>query len=217
MADRRHPTLHGLGRALGALALCSTLACIAVIAGVGASGIPAASPSELTLLPGDSAIWFVGIKNNAVPVPGRLGGLSGAIDIEARSGWVEVSIATLDTQDEERDRNIVTHLFAAAEHPTARFEIESVSGNASLPRAGESVEIEVSGTLLLRGIRSPLQAKARLTREGEARVRVQTREPLVLEKEQLDLVQPFAVLQAVCGHEALSGAVPVQLDLLFGS
>ncbi len=172
-------------------------------------------PEKLLLTGHESKIWFIGIKNGAIPVPGWLGGLTGVIDVTGHRGWVEIEIATLDTGDAERDGNILKHLFAAADHPRARFAIKDATGALELPAIGGSVDLQVSGLLTLRGAETPLLVPARLTREGVSRVRVQTREPVVLTAEQLGLQPAFQILQAVCGHKALSTAVPIQFDLVF--
>lgn len=176
-----------------------------------------ADPATLKLVAADSTIWFVGIKNNAVPVPGSFTGLRGEIDVAGRTGFVEVSVASLETGDEERDSNIRIHLFGESEHPMARFDIRGADGAPELPAIGSSVELDITGVLTLRGLETPLAVPARLTGLGPGRVRVRTRAPLVLTKDALQLGAPFNVLQAVCGHEALAGAVPVELDLVFDS
>ena len=162
-----------------------------------------------------SRIWFVGIKNNAVAVPGVFAELAGMIDVTGHRGWIEVQIASLATGDAQRDQTIATHLFGAKDHPVARFAIKDTSGADALPPPGSSVELDVTGLLTLRGIETALSVPARLTRETLERIRVQTLSPVVLTKEQLQLEKAFQVLQAVCGHKALSGAVPIQFDLVF--
>ncbi len=180
-------------------------------------GTPNPDPEKLLLVGSESRIYFIGIKNNAVAVPGSFAALSGALDVVGHRGWVEVGVASLATGDAERDQNLIQHLFAGSEHPIVRFAIKDASGATELPPPGGSVELQVTGLLTLRGIETPLELAVRLTREGEERVRVQTLTPLVLTQKQLKLETAFAVLKAVCGHEALSGAVPVQLDLLFAA
>ena len=96
-----------------------------------------------------------------------------------------------------------------------RFEIQGEAGAVRLPAVGESVELEVQGTLELRGEKTALSLRTRLTREKGNRIRVTTLGPFILTKEQLKLDKAFAVLQAVCGHASLSGAVPVQVELVF--
>lgn len=172
-------------------------------------------PNDFQLVAAESSIWFIGIKNNAVAVPGKFAGLSGKIDVIQEAGFVEVTIGTLATGDVERDQKMVEHLFGGADYPLARFDIEGKRGSNQLPEVGTSVDLEVAGVLSLRGIETALTVSARLTREADNRVRVRSLGPLVLTKEQLQLEQAFAVLQAVCGHQALSGAVPIEVDLVF--
>jgi polyisoprenoid-binding protein YceI len=182
--------------------------------------IPQSALAEKFALDRDAShLWFIGTKNSAVAVTGSFATLSGELDTDSRSGFIEVQIRSLATGDEARDANITTHLFGAAEHPTARFVVSGVSGAEALPPLGQSAEVQVSGTLQLRGRSIELTLALRLSSErgpdGTPRLRLQTRGPAILTREQLGLEQAFAALQAVCGHAALSGAVPIQLDLLF--
>ncbi len=172
-------------------------------------------PETLTLVGSESTIWFVGFKNNAVAVPGSFAALDGALDVVGHRGWIEVGIASIATGNAQRDQSIATHLFGGAEFPKARFAIKDALGATELPAIGESVELEVSGILTLRGVETVLTIPAGLTRESAGRIRVQTLAPVVLTAEQLQLGQAFQVLQTVCGHEALSRAVPVSFDLVF--
>ncbi len=172
---------------------------------------------ELTLQSGESVISFVGIKNNAVAVPGSFASLRGGLSIDGRRAWVEVALDLLSTGNEERDQNISVHYFNAREFPLARFSVDSVSGPESLPPVGGSVELVVNGVLEIHGSRIELAVPVRLTREGERRVRVRNTRALVLTSEQLGLAQQHAILKAVCGHEALSAAVPIDFDLVFAA
>lgn len=172
-------------------------------------------PETFTLVPTESTIWFIGTKNNAVAVPGWFTGLQGQIDRVHETGWVEVTVGTLDTGDEARNQSIVTHLFGGADHPTARLDIQGEAGATRLPDVGENVEIQVKGTLSVRGEKTPLTVRTRLTHEPGNRIRVTTLGPFILTKEQLKLEKAFDVLKAVCGHASLSGSVPVQVDLVF--
>ncbi len=192
--------------------LAALIACSACSSGTRQGG---QDPETMTLLGSESTIWFVGIKNNAVAVPGSFAALEGALDVVGHRGWIEVGIASIATGNAERDQSIAMHLFGSAEYPKARFAIKDALGATELPAVGESVELEVSGILTLRGVDTVLTLPARFTRESVGRIRVQTLAPVVLTAEQLQLGQAFQVLQAVCGHEALSRAVPLSFDLVF--
>ena len=172
-------------------------------------------PNDFQLVAAQSAIYFVGIKNNAIAVPGSFSTLSGKIDVVQEAGFVEVGIGTLATGDPERDQNIIDHIFGGSEYPVARFDIEGELGSNQLPPVGGSVDLEVSGVLTLRGVETALSVRTRLSRVSKNRLRVRNLGPFVLTKSQLGLEQAFSVLQAVCGHQALSGAVPIELDLVF--
>ena len=172
---------------------------------------------ELTLQSGESVISFVGIKNNAVAVPGSFASLRGGLSIDSRRAWVEVALDLLSTGDKERDQNISVHYFNVREFPLARFSIDGVTGPESLPPVGGSVELVANGVLEIHGSRIELAVPVRLTREGERRVRVRNTRALVLTSEQLGLAQQHAILKAVCGHEALSAAVPIDFDLVFAA
>ena len=205
-----------IGLTAATLALV-TLACISISAPVDLGGLHQATPTDFTLRSDDSTIWFTGFKNGGVAVGGSFSGRTGGSDAAGRRGSVQVPIATLATGDAERDKNLMTHLFAAGEHPLARFEIQNVTGATGLPAGGERVVVQVEGSLSLRGQTIPLVVSARLTRERSDRLRVASLGPMVLGSEQLGLSQAFAVLKAVCGHALLSSAVPLQFDLLFES
>ena len=170
---------------------------------------------ELLLVEGESRIWFTGIKNNEVAVPGRFSGLRGALSIERGTGWVEVPLSSLDTGHAERDENIRIQLFEAARFPSARLTVDSVGGAERLPELGASIDAEVVGTLDLHGARIEITAPVRIQREARGRLRVTTPEPILLTAEELGLRARLAVLQAVCGHLAVSAVVPIGVDLVF--
>ncbi len=172
-------------------------------------------PDELLLVEEESRIWFTGIKNNEVAVPGSFSGLRGALSIERGTGWVEIPLGALDTGHAERDQNIRLHLFEAPRFPSARLTMDSVSGAEGLPELGASIDVKVLGTLDLRGARIEITAPVRIRREAPRRLRVTTLEPILLTADELGLRARLAVLQAVCGHAAVSGVVPIGVDLVF--
>ena len=188
---------------------CGFLLGLLVFACFGGSG----QAAELRLAPGESSIFFVGIKNDLVAVPGSFTGLSGAIDPEKGTGWVEVAVSTVVTGDEERDGNIVTHFFEATRFPLARFELENVDP-AQVPPAGDSLSLTVKGTLELHGSQFTLAVPIRVSREAGG-FRVQSSGPLLFNAAEFGMERQVQVLKAVCGHETLSATVPIHVDLLF--
>ncbi len=199
-------------RAALALAAAALLSCQGSLFGGGAS---APVSGVWLLVPAESAIWFVGIKNNAVAVPGSFSGMEGGFDVAKREGWLEVRVATLATGDPGRDENLRVHFFDSVSFPAARFALTGIPGAAELPAVGASLSITLDGKLLLHGAEHALSLPVRVTREAAGRIRVRNTKPVVLSMKDLGMEQPLAVLKAVCGHEAVSGAVPIEIDVLF--
>jgi polyisoprenoid-binding protein YceI len=168
-----------------------------------------------TVVDADSDVYFVGIKNNAVGVTGVFSTVSGTFDSRTGNAVVEVAIASLFTNDAPRDANIRTHFFEESKFPRARFTVAKLPQLELLPPEGETRDYELSGTLELHGAKLPLALPVRVTRENGARLRVRNRKPIVLTAKDLGMETQLAVLKAVCGHESLSGAVPVDVDVVF--
>ena len=99
--------------------------------------------------------------------------------------------------------------------PAARFALKGIPSAEELPAVGASLSTTLSGTLLLHGAEHPLAVPVRVTREAAGRIRVRNSKPVVLSVKDLGMEQPLAVLKAVCGHESVSGAVPIEIDVLF--
>ena len=191
--------------ALGALALVGALA--------GCYNFEQFAPINQTwrLVPSESTIHLVGIKNNAVGVPGGFTTLDGFIDGPKHSALVEVKLGSTDTGNPARDENIRVHFFEVASFPLARFEV------AQLPDVGSmgDVRVEVSGVLSMHGAALPLKIPVRASYDGGHRIRVRNAVPIVLSAHDLGMDAQLAALNAVCGHESLSGAIPVEVDLAF--
>ena len=179
---------------------------------------PGASPpvgGVWLLLPAESAIWFVGIKNNAVAVPGSFTGLEGGFDIAKSEAWLEVRVGALDTGNPERDENLRVHFFDSMNFPVARFSMMGIPSAAALPAVGAELATTLGGKLTIHGAEFPLTVPVRVTRASANRIRVRNTKPVVLSLKDLGLEPALAVLKAVCGHEAVSAAVPIEIDVVF--
>ena len=167
------------------------------------------------LVPAESAIHFVGIKNDAVGVPGSFASLEGAFDAAKRTGFVEVKLGSAETGNPARDENIRAHFFEALKFPVARFEVSGLPAPETLPAPGASGRFELTGTLALHGASLPLKVSARVWRDAQNHLHVHDAAPIVLSAHELGMDAQLAALKAVCGHESLSGAIPVEVDLAF--
>jgi polyisoprenoid-binding protein YceI len=167
------------------------------------------------LVPAESSIWFVGIKNNAIAVPGSFTGMEGGFDVSKREAWLEVRVGTVDTGSPERDDNLRVHFFDSVSFPAARFALTGIPSAAELPAVGSDLSTTLAGKLLIRGTEFPLTVPVRVTRAVSDQIRVRNTRPVVLSMKDLGMAQALAVLKAVCGHEAVSGAVPIEIDVVF--
>ncbi len=201
-----------LARVVIAIAAAALLSCQGSVFGGGAN---APIDGLWLLVPAKSAISFVGIKNNAIAVPGSFAGMAGGFDVAKSEAWLEVRVATLDTGNPERDENLRVHFFDALNFPAARFALTGIPSAADMPAVGSDLATTLAGRLLIHGTEYPLAVPVRVTRETGNRIRVRNTRPVVLSMKDLGMEQALAVLKAVCGHEALSGAVPIEIDVVF--
>ena len=171
----------------------------------------AANAGSWKLVPAESSLHFVGIKNDAVGVVGSFADLDGAFDPDKHSGWVEVKVGSAKTGDPARDTNITTHFFEVASFPVARFE---VSGLPPVDKLADS-DVELAGTLALHGASLPLKIAAHVSRDAKGHLHVHNAKPVVLSAHDLGMDAQLAALKAVCGHQSLSAAVPVEFDVSF--
>ena len=167
------------------------------------------------LVPAESAIHFVGIKNDAVGVPGSFSSLEGAFDSAKRSGFVEVKLGSAETGNATRDDNIRSAFFQVAQFPVARFEVAGLPAADTLPAPGASARVDLSGTLSLHGVSAALKIPATVFRDAQNHFHVRNAAPVVLTAKDFGMDAQLAALKALCGHESLSGAIPVDLDLAF--
>ena len=167
------------------------------------------------LVPAESALHFVGIKNNAVGVTGTFASLEGAYDADKRSGFVDVKLGSTATGDATRDENLRAHFFEVAKFPVARVEVSGIPAAESLPEPGGRTNVELAATLALHGATVPLKVKASVWRDLQNHLHVQNEAPVVLSVHDLGMDAQLAALKAVCGHESLSGAIPVDFSLGF--
>jgi polyisoprenoid-binding protein YceI len=170
-----------------------------------------ANAGSWKLVPAESSLHFVGIKNDAVGVVGSFTTLDGAFDADAHTGWIEVKIASTNTGDPARDANLTTHFFEVAKFPSARFE---VSGLPPADKLADS-DVELAGTLTLHGASLPVKIAAHVSRDAHGHLHVHNAKPVVLSAHDLGMDAQLAALKAVCGHQSLSGAVPIEFDVAF--
>ena len=195
--------------ALGGLATAALL----WVAFVGTSDVYAAD-DDFRLVPAESSVQFLGIKNDSVAIGGHFVGLTGGVNTALGSAWLNVHVSSVQTGDAERDKNIITHFFQADEFPAAHLEISGLPASLEVLDVGSSAEINVKGTLSMHGRTVDLEFPVRMTRETVG-YRVATARALVIDAAAFGMEAQVATLKAVCGHLSLDSVFPVEASLLF--
>ena len=160
-------------------------------------------------------------QDSEIAVPGTFLGLSGSLDAAHQTAWVEIGLDRVDTQDPERDRNLRRHFFETDQFPRARVvisevELEGASDpNTAVLAIGEARAARVQADLELRGAHYPIVSRVRITREGPERIRVTSRDPILVASGDVGLRAQFTLLEVGCGIGSISEVVTVEVDLVF--
>lgn len=219
-------------RTLVALAaLCLATACSGSGSGFGGDqGTPEQAPlsmarveTRLVLLGADKPqLSFEAVKNREVPVPGIFQTLDGALsltpgDLAQTTGRLEVQLASLDTQNSRRDRNVREVLFGLASVSSGLAVVEVVGITPDVPglRIGQTTVATVALKVTIRGLTVDWPAQVEITREAEARWVVVTPEPQALSLTALGLAHHVSALKALCQHQRLDDEITLTVRLVF--
>ena len=208
----------GLGIALVLLAACGQKAGpeTTPVVSANTAAVPAASTpaGEWSLVPAESLVSFVSVKNNAVAEAHRFTELSGRV---SNQGKVEITIklASVDTGIEIRDQRMRDLLFEVATFPAADLTLDVDAAQVrALPVGGQSLQ-KASATLSLHGQSTTLPIEARITRTSDTRWLVTSERPAIVTATNFELINGVEELRKVAGLQAIASAVPVTFTLAF--
>jgi polyisoprenoid-binding protein YceI len=179
------------------------------------AGCALAGPARAawTLVPADSAVSFVTVKNGAIAEAHRFRDFSGTVDGDAARLVIE--LASVDTLIPIRDERMREMLFEVADFPKATFEAPVGTAMLDDMAPGEARSVDVAGTLSIHGVTREIEATLLLTRAGEDRVLVTTTAPVIVSADALDLGDGVERLREVAGLNSITPMVPVELVLSF--
>lgn len=174
----------------------------------------AASTAPWTLVPDDSRVSFVSVKNDAVTEVHRFTGLSGTVGADGQASLV-VDLDTVHTGIEIRDQRMRELLFDTATfgQATATLDVDLAPLKTLDIGAQQVVQTEVA--LQLHGMTAQLPAELRVTRTGEKQWLVTSEQPLVVNADSFGLSDGIEALRSVAGLKAIASGVPVTLVLSF--
>jgi polyisoprenoid-binding protein YceI len=174
----------------------------------------AGAGADWSLLPGDSSLGFVSVKNGRIVEGHQFTGLSGAVT--AAGAELTIELATVDTLIPIRDERMRELLFAVVDFPQATFRSAIDLAVVEALAVGESLHLDVAGELDLHGRVQPLNATVLVSRGAADRVTVATTRPVVISAEAFDLGAGIERLREIAGLEAITPMVPVTFTLGFG-
>ncbi|MEE4382953.1 MAG: YceI family protein [Pseudomonadales bacterium] len=180
---------------------------------VAGCALAASARADWTLVPDDSAVTFVTVKNGAIAEAHYFRDFSGTVDADAARLVIE--LASVDTLIPIRDERMREMLFEIAEFPKATFEAPVGTALLDDLAPGETKSVEVAGTLSIHGVTRELEATLLLTRAGDDRVLVATTAPVIVSADALDLGEGVERLREVAGLNSITPMVPVELVLSF--
>lgn len=173
-----------------------------------------------------SQVSFSSIKNNDFPVTGYFTDLSGKIEIpkgnlSKTNGRISLDLTTLDTGNDGRDENVLTHFFEVESeneddenYNSATFVIDQIdSPKDSLKVLNKTVSLSASGDMSLHGTTKKEVLELDVVRTGKNVIQVRTRKPYSLSIESFEMQKQLKKLMKVCGHDNVGDGVPIHLSL----
>jgi polyisoprenoid-binding protein YceI len=209
-----------LGMALMLLAGCGQKAAPdappAVGAQTAAAPVANAPQGEWSLVPAESLVSFVSVKNNAVAEAHRFTEISGRV---SNQGKVELTIklASVATGIEIRDQRLRDLLFEVATYPAADLTLDVDAAQVMALPVGGHLVLNASATLSLHGQSAALPIEARITRTSDTRWLVTSERPAIVAATNFELINGVEELRKVAGLQAIASAVPVTFTLAFAT
>ena len=110
------------------------------------------------------------LQGDDVTVVGRTEEVSGSFTIDGTTlteGTVEVDVASIATDNSNRDDYFVNDAMEASTYPTASFELAEATELPDDVTSGETVSVDVTGTLTLHGVSQTVTATLDVVVDGD--------------------------------------------------
>ncbi|NSX54415.1 YceI family protein [Parasulfitobacter algicola] len=166
-------------------------------------------------LDGDaSAISYVSIKNAETAEPNLLPGLTGMIADDG-AAQIDIALSSVETYIDIRNERMQEHLFKVATYPIASLSAQLDMAQFADMAAGATMDVEFPVTVASNGQEASYDVMAAVTRVGDDRVAVSSRQPVILYADELGYAEGLATLQEIAGLDSIQLAVPVSFTLVF--
>lgn len=161
-----------------------------------------------------SYLNFVTTKNIHTVEAHSFTSLSGDISA-AGVAALRIDLNSVDTGVALRDERMRDLLFKTTNFPTATVTLNLPSGLLSGLAIGNTSEIQITASLDLHGVASPVATKVSVQRLSATRILVQNLSPVVVNAPDHALADGVEALRNAVGIASISAAVPVDFTLIY--
>lgn len=161
-----------------------------------------------------SYLNFVTTKNTHNVEVHNFTRISGAIG-STGVATLAIDLTSVNTSVALRDERMRDLLFQTANFPTAMVTLNLPSGLLTGLAVGDTSEIQITASLDLHGVTSPVATKVSVQRLSATRIIVQNLSPIVVNAPDYSLTAGVEALRAAVGIASISTAVPVDFTLIY--
>jgi hypothetical protein len=159
-----------------------------------------------------STVYYTSVKKNTVAENNRFHKLSGSLTSTGKLE-VHIDLASVDTGIGIRDERVRSVLFNTQQYPESVVTAELDA--AALKAWKGVVSTELPFVLNLHGLDMPMKASVNVLRLDAGTLVVTSREPVLVDAADFNLLKGIAELQKLAGLPQVSPVVPVGFTLVF--
>lgn len=175
---------------------------------------PALTEGSWALNSDASELSYVTIKAGEIAETNSFEKLSGSVAADG-SASVEIDLASVETNVDIRNERMRDILFDVANNPTATVTATIDPSAFQSLGLGASTELELDGSLALKGVEAPFKAQVTVTRVDADKVLVVSDAPVIVNAGQFELGEGLAKLQELAALPSITPVTPVSFALTF--
>ena len=138
----------------------------------------------------------------------------GAVDKQVKVIFT-VDLNSVETNIPIRNQRMTEFLFNTATFATATFSTNVDTALLASLKAGESTELELTGTVDLHGIQQPITSKVLVLKKHNGDLFVVNQQPIIINAQSYNLTGGVNKLKELASLPSISFAVPVTFNLTF--
>lgn len=167
-----------------------------------------------TLNSEQSELVFVSIKKSETAEVGTFNMLTGTLADDGKAS-LTIDLGSVNTDIEIRDIRMRDMLFEITKYPSAQLNTAVTIDAVQDLQPGETLIQELDFTLELHGQSKSFKAPVLITALENGNMHVMTREPVIINAVDFNLVEGINQLREIAGLSSISLAIPVTAQLVF--